>query len=57
MTQQILESSSFNLEDNSLVASNKSAKMIRELFPNDLSLIYEIIEKFKMNPKVIFFNS
>lgn len=57
MSEQILETGKMDLDNYSLVAVNKSAKFLREYFPNDLQTIYRIIEKFKEQPKVIFFNS
>ena len=57
MSLQTLDAEDINLDNYSIIPMNKQAKFLKNFFPNDLKIIYKVIEKFKTNPKVIFFNS
>ena len=46
-----------DLSDFTIVSGNKQAKYFKELFPDELSSIYKIVEDLKVNPKVVFFHS
>ena len=57
MSQQISSTLQTDFDTYSIIPVNKQAKFLKEIFPNDLRLIFKIIENFKTNPKVVFFHS
>ena len=57
MSQQISRTVQTDLDIYSIIPVNKQANFLKKIFPNDLQLIFKIIENFKINPKVVFFNS
>ena len=57
MSLQTLDTMEIDLDNYSIIPVNQQAKFLKRFFPDDLKIIYKVIEKFKIDPRVIFFNS